>query len=388
MRTSAFWRVSSAKGRIHIKVAYPRSPSHDWEIFHPKVGLFHDSDGNTISFEGSVNETVGGWARNYERFKVHRSWVPEQADYVAGDEETFERLWRMSTLRRSVYDLPEAIEEDIIDWKAPDTESDLQEAIQIANGTAPPTERDKASIIQDGPLSPGGLALAEEASTITPWPHQRVVSDTLVNTYPQSFLLCDEVGLGKTIEAGLTLSRLDLPASWKPGYCWFRRVCSGSGRKSSGRSSTSTPSDSTGIQRAITYSGTSAVATTIHHRQRTSTSPESANGRTAPSGGSSTNSNRLMPMHRRRWMGRLSSLCPGTRLVSTTGGIRSLPLDRVSDRTRNAIPASCRGRDHDLKTGWACGTPSSSTRRTTPGVAVISTHFSNSFAIIRTPTTS
>jgi hypothetical protein len=65
-------------------------------------------------------------------------------------------------------------------------------------------------ILADGAQAPGGLQLAEEASTIDPWPHQRVVSDTAVNTYPNSFLLCDEVGLGKTIEVGLTLSRLGL----------------------------------------------------------------------------------------------------------------------------------------------------------------------------------
>ncbi|WP_254862276.1 helicase-related protein [Halovivax gelatinilyticus] len=194
--------------RLHIKVAIPREGN--WRIFHPKVGIFHDDDENALSFEGSINETIGGWQENYERFKVHCSWIDEQQSYVEADIETFDQLWSDEHPYVEVHDLPEAIERELIDWKDPESDAQLEKAIQIARGEAPLTERDKANIIADGNLSPGGLALAEEASTITPWPHQRVVSDTLVNTYPNSFLLCDEVGLGKTIEAGLTLSRLGL----------------------------------------------------------------------------------------------------------------------------------------------------------------------------------
>jgi SNF2 family DNA or RNA helicase len=49
-----------------------------------------------------------------------------------------------------------------------------------------------------------------ETAPITPWPHQAIVARRLIATWPYSYLLCDEVGLGKTIEAGLAIRSLYL----------------------------------------------------------------------------------------------------------------------------------------------------------------------------------
>ncbi len=49
-----------------------------------------------------------------------------------------------------------------------------------------------------------------ESASVEPWPHQRIVARRLIQDWPYSFLLCDEVGLGKTIECGLAMRSLYL----------------------------------------------------------------------------------------------------------------------------------------------------------------------------------
>jgi len=64
--------------------------------------------------------------------------------------------------------------------------------------------------IRDAPFLPNASRLGMETSTVTPLPHQARVADTIVERFPERFLLCDEVGLGKTIEAGLAIRQLTI----------------------------------------------------------------------------------------------------------------------------------------------------------------------------------
>ncbi|HUH81097.1 MAG TPA: SNF2-related protein, partial [Solirubrobacteraceae bacterium] len=69
-------------------------------------------------------------------------------------------------------------------------------------------ERILFQFVRDAPFLAGANRLGQATSTVRPWPHQQRVADLILRQFPQSFLLCDEVGLGKTIEAGLALRQL------------------------------------------------------------------------------------------------------------------------------------------------------------------------------------
>jgi len=196
------------EGRLQLKIGEPRNNSESG-IFHPKLGIATDAKGNRITFEGSINETYNAWYRNYERFKLHRSWDEVENEYVKEDVKAFERLWNEEHEDVEVTDIDEAIEQDILDWQ-PKSDEELQEHVERLQNTKDPqaSEAAVAQIVSDHGRLPGALHMAEDISSISPWPHQRVAADTAASIYPESLLFCDEVGLGKTIEAGLTISRL------------------------------------------------------------------------------------------------------------------------------------------------------------------------------------
>ncbi|MCD4670735.1 MAG: DEAD/DEAH box helicase family protein [Actinomycetia bacterium] len=129
-----------SKGRLAIKVAImiddENIPLDYYRIvklglFHLKVGILEDSEGNLVSFSGSINETRLGWLENIEEFKVFRSWNYAENKYLEKDFTKFKKFWEDSSIAKSlhsrirIFDLPTAIQNELIQI-APKNFSDLQ----------------------------------------------------------------------------------------------------------------------------------------------------------------------------------------------------------------------------------------------------------------------
>jgi len=95
-------------------------------LFHLKVGLLEDYDGNQVSFSGSLNESAAGWTMNVEEFKVFRSWEASEVDYVRADLAKFQRFWEQRSARVRVLDIPQALREKFIDLAPADPVDSLE----------------------------------------------------------------------------------------------------------------------------------------------------------------------------------------------------------------------------------------------------------------------
>lgn len=217
-----------AQGRLEIRVVLPKDANglplpapESREYFHPKVGIFTDVAGEQVAFSGSINESENAWEHNYEQFMVFSSWA-EGRVYVTEAVGRFERLWEHREPDWISLPVPEAARQSLLRYapsSAP-TRDPLEKARAAGRETvkeqaerlllAPVLERERVlcQFLRDAPHLIGGSGLGAATATVEPWPHQVAVAQKIIETYPARYLLCDEVGLGKTIEAGLVLRAL------------------------------------------------------------------------------------------------------------------------------------------------------------------------------------
>jgi superfamily II DNA or RNA helicase len=103
-----------ADGLLEIRLAIPVN-ALDGD-FHDKFGVFVDDAGDRVAFHGSMNDSAQAF-RNYEGLDVFTSWgSPADARRAAWHQARFERLWSNGDLNVRVYELPEAIRRNLVEF--------------------------------------------------------------------------------------------------------------------------------------------------------------------------------------------------------------------------------------------------------------------------------
>lgn len=99
-----------ASGTLDIKIATLTSVG----IYHDKLGIIKDFEGNVIVFFGSANSSINAYQNNYEKIRVVKSWDETENDVIEEEENEFESLWQGKNPYVNVLSYSESAKENLI----------------------------------------------------------------------------------------------------------------------------------------------------------------------------------------------------------------------------------------------------------------------------------
>ena len=100
-----------ANGVLDIKIAF-LSTNNEIAMYHEKMGIMNDIEGNAVAFSGSMNESENAFSANYESFDVFCSWTNEK-ERVFQKQMAFQAIWNNYEPGVETIDFPEAVKDRI-----------------------------------------------------------------------------------------------------------------------------------------------------------------------------------------------------------------------------------------------------------------------------------
>ncbi len=201
------WLVQ--KGYLIVRVGIMRSGCG---IVHAKYGLIYDPQGNAIVFSGSGNETAQGLIANYDHLEISESWT--NAVRFHHYKEEFENIWNDTDVFVHTMPLPEAVQKELIKFAGPEPPiHEPKETESVLPGVKGEIDRKKTAMLWKFLAHSAYLPDSTASCYLTApldhlWPHQQNVIEEVTAAWPEGRLLCDEVGMGKTIEAIMAIRSL------------------------------------------------------------------------------------------------------------------------------------------------------------------------------------
>lgn len=116
------WMVANEYLEIKIGINKKSDGSYSNGMLHSKIGIMYDEFGDSLLFNGSVNETAYGWRNNIESLKVFFSW--KTPEYMDGDKKDFENFWDGLDPSLAIFDVPKATKNKLIEI-APKSKKEL-----------------------------------------------------------------------------------------------------------------------------------------------------------------------------------------------------------------------------------------------------------------------
>ena len=124
-----------ADGILDIRIAITENNSYIG-MYHEKMGIIEDSDGNKVAFAGSMNETLTAQKYSYETIDVFTSWSDDR-DRVEIKECSFAAIWANNEPNLRTMDFDDVSDEFIkkyrkkpVDYSTVTTDQDVVPEIE------------------------------------------------------------------------------------------------------------------------------------------------------------------------------------------------------------------------------------------------------------------